>query len=65
MERALRAKVKQHPNVREILLSTGDAILQEDTDDPFWGGATNRLGRLWMQIRDRCRTIDTLKTTSS
>ncbi len=57
MRRALWAKVMQHAEVRETLLSTGDAVIIEHTkNDTFWadggdGSGENLLGRLWMEIR--------------
>lgn len=38
MKDALRAKFTQHPELKEILLSTGDAKIVEHTErDDFWG----------------------------
>jgi N-glycosidase YbiA len=62
MYTALVAKFTQHDDLRQILLSTGDAVLVEDTQGPgknadaYWGnGATgdgqNKLGRMLMMIR--------------
>lgn len=57
MRRALWAKVMQHADVRETLLSTGDAVIIEHTkNDNIWadggdGSGENLLGRLWMEIR--------------
>jgi N-glycosidase YbiA len=54
---ALRAKVLQHADVREILLATGDAIIIEHTvNDSYWadggdGSGKNVLGKLWMDVR--------------
>jgi ribA/ribD-fused uncharacterized protein len=53
---ALRAKFTQHPDLKELLLSTGDAILVEHTKrDFYWGdglgGGKNRLGHLLMVLR--------------
>ena len=39
MREALRAKFTQHPRLRSLLLSTGDAALVEHTrNDSYWGG---------------------------
>lgn len=57
MRRALASKFSQHPDIRQILLSTGDAILVEHTEnDAFWGdggdgSGLNMLGRLLMEVR--------------
>lgn len=60
METALRAKLAQHQHVLDSLLSTEDACLVEDTasrDEKIWGWGndgqgTNRLGKLWMKLRN-------------
>ncbi len=57
MLEALRAKFKQHPNLAEKLLSSGNRLLVELTDnDEYWGdpgdgSGQNRLGQLLMQVR--------------
>jgi N-glycosidase YbiA len=61
MRRALHAKFTQHPDLRTLLLSTGDAELIENSPiDWYWGcgkdgTGTNRLGQLLMELRDRLR----------
>lgn len=61
MLQALRAKFTQHADLRELLLSTGDARLVEHTaNDAYWGdggdgSGRNRLGQLLMQLRDELR----------
>lgn len=58
MEKALRAKFSQHPDLAKKLLDTGDAILIEDSPvDSFWGSGKdckgqNMLGKLLMDIRE-------------
>lgn len=58
MLRALRAKFNQHPQLAALLVSTGDAILIEHTEnDRYWadggdGTGLNRLGILLMQVRE-------------
>ncbi len=58
MEELLREKVRQHPYVKEMLLKTGDSLIVEDSPkDRFWGwgpnrDGENRMGRLWMKIRE-------------
>lgn len=60
MEKVLKAKFDQHSDFREILLSTGNAVLVEHTaNDAYWadggdGTGRNRLGELLMDLRDSC-----------
>jgi len=57
MLHAVRAKVEQHPDVRDLLPSTGNAVIVEHTlADDFWGDGgdgtgENVLGRIWMDVR--------------
>ncbi len=57
MLEGLRAKFRQHPDLRERLLGSGDRLLVEHTtNDAYWGDAgdgsgQNRLGALLMQVR--------------
>jgi ribA/ribD-fused uncharacterized protein len=57
MYRILRAKFKQHKDLREKLLATGDAELIEGNtwNDTFWGvcqgKGKNMLGKLLMLLR--------------
>lgn len=59
MRAALVAKFTQHQDLREALLSTGDAELVVHTDrDRFWGdggdgSGKNMLGRLLMSVREQ------------
>ena len=61
MADAVRAKFTQHENLREILLSTGDATIVEHTaNDLYWGDGgdgtgKNMLGQVLMQIREELR----------
>ena len=61
MRKAVRAKFEQHPDLAELLLSTGSAKIVEHTDnDSYWGdggdgSGTNMLGRILMQVRDELR----------
>lgn len=57
---ALRAKFTQHEDLREKLLSTGDAILHENSPwDKYWGYVggigLDMLGKLLMQVREELR----------
>jgi N-glycosidase YbiA len=57
MREVLYAKFTQHPSLRSMLLSTGDAVLVEHTEkDRYWGDGgdgtgLNRLGELLMEVR--------------
>lgn len=66
MEMCLRLKLKQHPDLVEQLLATGEAIIFEDVtqrgdigSNLFWGAMVindelvgqNVLGNLWMKLR--------------
>jgi ribA/ribD-fused uncharacterized protein len=57
MRTAVWAKVRQHPYVRETLISTGRAAIIEHTgNDGYWadggdGSGKNRLGQILMEIR--------------
>jgi ribA/ribD-fused uncharacterized protein len=58
MADALRAKFTQHPELREILLATGDAkLVEHTTNDDYWGdggdgSGRNMLGTLLMRVRE-------------
>jgi ribA/ribD-fused uncharacterized protein len=58
MEKVLRAKLSQHPEVAAALSRSGKEELVEDSPiDYFWGSGKdssgqNMLGKLWMKIRD-------------
>lgn len=57
MRRVVRAKFSQRPDLRAILLGTGDELLVEHTErDSFWGdggdgSGQNMLGQLLMEVR--------------
>jgi ribA/ribD-fused uncharacterized protein len=61
MRRALAAKFDQHPELAELLLSTGDEPLVEHThNDVYWadggdGSGKNMLGRLLVELRTKLR----------
>ena len=61
MRQALRAKFTQHPKLRSLLLSTGDArLIEHTTNDSYWGdggdgSGENRLGLLLMELRELLR----------
>lgn len=58
MEQILKAKTKQHEDVRETLKRTGNRIIVENSPvDSFWGTGPdgkgeNIVGKIWMKIRD-------------
>lgn len=58
MKEIVECKVKQHPEIQALLLSTGDMKLEEKSPrDFFWGvghsgTGKNELGKVLMQIRD-------------
>jgi ribA/ribD-fused uncharacterized protein len=61
MREALGAKFTQHPNLKSLLLSTGEVELVEHTkNDAYWadggdGTGKNRLGQLLMELRAQFR----------
>lgn len=64
MRDAVRAKFTQHDELKALLLSTGNALLVEHTEnDSYWGdggdgSGKNRLGRILMQIRDELKDAE-------
>lgn len=61
MLKCLRLKFNQNDHCREVLMSTGDAVLMENSpNDRYWGIGTdgkgaNKLGLLLMQVKQRLR----------
>lgn len=61
MERILRAKLEQHPYIRERLVGSGDVeIIKHSAEDLFWGSGPdqngkNHLGKIWMNLREEVR----------
>ena len=57
MEKCVRYKFAHHPELKEKLLATGDAYLEEGNTwgDRIWGvyqgQGENRLGKILMKIR--------------
>ncbi|KAK7007651.1 DUF1768-domain-containing protein [Favolaschia claudopus] len=45
MEIAIWHKFSQHPDIKQILLDTGDAELVNTSKDEFWGMGKNKKGR--------------------
>ncbi len=58
MERLCCEKLKQHPDVRAVLMATGNRQLLKVYDsDYYWGTGVdgtgeNQLGKIWMKLRD-------------
>ena len=58
MYEALKYKVEQYPDIKAILLSTGNnTIIEESYKDSYWAEGPdkkglNMLGKLWMKLRD-------------
>jgi ribA/ribD-fused uncharacterized protein len=61
MHRAVYAKFSQHEQLRQLLLSTGEAKIAEHTDnDDYWGdggdgSGMNMLGQILMRVRAQLR----------
>lgn len=64
MRDAVRAKFRQHPELRTTLLATDDATIVERTgNDSYWGdggdgSGRNVLGRILMEVREELRSTD-------
>ena len=58
MRQAVMAKFTQRKDLKEILLSTGDAVLVEHTENDFYWGdggngtGKNMLGKILMEVRE-------------
>jgi N-glycosidase YbiA len=63
MREAVRAKFRQHAELRATLLATGGAMIVEHTEnDSYWGdggddSGKNMLGRILMEIREELREV--------
>ena len=61
MQTAVRAKFTQIPDLKKLLLNTGDAVLVDHSDeDSYWsdggdGDGRNMLGVILMEVRDELR----------
>lgn len=66
MMRAVKTKFEQHNNLRDILVSTGNAILKEHTElDHYWadggnGSGRSRLGEILMIVRSSFPEYDSI-----
>jgi ribA/ribD-fused uncharacterized protein len=62
MREAVLAKFQQHAELRQLLLSSGEAKLVEHTEnDDYWGdggdgSGRNMLGRILMEVRSELAT---------
>lgn len=63
MYNALKAKFTQYPELKELLINTGDKKLVEHTvNDHYWGdggdgSGKNMLGKLLMKLRDEIKSL--------
>lgn len=79
MKQVLIAKLRSNPNLRKLLLETGEETIIEDVtsrnrpgNHRFWGAALindewvgdNVLGKLWMKVRQECREADESQESS-
>jgi diaminohydroxyphosphoribosylaminopyrimidine deaminase/5-amino-6-(5-phosphoribosylamino)uracil reductase len=59
MRAAIRAKLETHAAARDLLRSTGDAeVLEDSPHDAIWGvgrygDGTNLLGEMFMEVREQ------------
>ena len=59
MRKVVQAKINQHDDIKELLLSTGnEEIIENSPKDYFWGGGKdgsgqNWLGKILMEIRQK------------
>ena len=79
MKMCLELKINQHPQLKEELLKTGNAVIIEDctTHDResarFWGMVKkdgkwigdNQLGKLWMDIREDLSKNNSVKSVTN
>ncbi len=61
MKDICRAKLNQHPFIKEKLIVSGDATLIETSHkDAYWGWGPNKdgenhLGKIWMELREELK----------
>lgn len=61
MRKAVVCKFTQHDDLRELLLSTGEAkLVEHTTNDAYWGdggdgSGKNMLGRILVEVREQLR----------
>jgi ribA/ribD-fused uncharacterized protein len=61
MEEICRAKLEQHPIIKQALIESGDAVIVKDYPDPFWGigmdgKGQNIMGQIWMKLRSKLKS---------
>lgn len=62
MRKGVLQKFRTHPEIREILLATGDEVLVENSPiDYYWGcgkdgSGKNKLGQILMEVREVLRS---------
>lgn len=67
MREIVQAKFKQNPQLKEMLIATGDAYLEEGNTwgDKTWGtvngAGANLLGKILMDVREELRVIESQK----
>lgn len=70
MRKAVLKKFLTHTDIREILLTTGDKLIVENSPtDYFWGCGVNKtghnhLGRILMSVREEIRNLPSLSVVS-
>jgi len=64
MRKSVLRKFQTHKEIRDILLSTGnEELIEETTNDYYWGCGTegtgkNMLGKILMEVREKLRAPD-------
>ncbi len=51
MKKLCLLKIKTHPEIKDVLLKSNLRPIIFTGKDPFWGGDTNTIGKIWMNIR--------------
>jgi len=51
MKKLCLLKIKTHPEIKEVLIQTNLRPIIFTGKDSFWGGDTNTIGKIWMDIR--------------
>ncbi|NCN52482.1 NADAR family protein [Candidatus Parcubacteria bacterium] len=61
MEQIFRAKLKQHDDVKQVLIESGErGLLKLHGSDYYWGtgadgSGKNRMGKIWMKLREEIK----------
>ena len=56
MERAIRARFEQHPDLADILKRSKGTLYDHSAEDNFWGIGSNVTGKILMKIRDELQS---------